>query len=393
MAKLLRVLVIFFLLLSIGALVLAVLLFNKREILTGRTRQLEDAILALGPTIEQEKAPEVENDFPARDVSKVEAQVLETPEVSEFWKKYQKNLEEQNQKTLDLKERRLDLQQYYKIDPGTLKPERDALTKIKKTTGQGTMHDVLQDLQNKATDQLGRLNATRQQLLVTRDELVSTIEELNKHKGDLRQKLVDINNLNEAIARLEQTVREKETQISELEDAKKRLEQQVTDLQNEIERQKEELAERDQYITTQRKRIAELTDLVEKYRAQLDRGTGTGTGSSDMNAVRVKLDPGRKGVVVEVNPEWRFVVVQLEQEFLNKVTEQLQRAKIHDPGDARTQVERLAPIELYLKRGPSGVFVAKIRLTQVKMSEKIGIADVLTDWEKLVPQKGDQVYY
>ena len=52
MAKLLKVLVIILLILSIVALSLGSMLFMKREILKGRTRKLENAVMALATTIE-----------------------------------------------------------------------------------------------------------------------------------------------------------------------------------------------------------------------------------------------------------------------------------------------------------------------------------------------------
>ena len=50
MGKLLRVLVVILLLLSIGALALGILLFNKRELLKARAQKLETAIIGLALT-------------------------------------------------------------------------------------------------------------------------------------------------------------------------------------------------------------------------------------------------------------------------------------------------------------------------------------------------------
>ena len=54
MGKLLRVLVFVFLIFSIGALVLGWMLFDKRELLKGRTQKLEAAFVELSATNEDE---------------------------------------------------------------------------------------------------------------------------------------------------------------------------------------------------------------------------------------------------------------------------------------------------------------------------------------------------
>jgi uncharacterized coiled-coil protein SlyX len=245
----------------------------------------------------------------------------------------------------------------------------------KATTGKGTMRAVLDDVLAKAEEQLGALNATRQQLTAVREELVKTIEDLNTRKAELRKRLVEIKDLNATVAKLEETVRQKDQQIGELEAAKKQLEQQVADQATEIQTLKDEVAERDAFIAKQRKEILVLKGIIE--------GMKPGPGPGPLDNTVMKVNPGRKGVVSEVNSQWRFVVVELAEDFITQI--QNERAK---SGGAP-----MAPVDLYVKRGDPGVFVAKIRLMQVKTEQKLGIADVEPDWEKLPLQKGDVVYY
>ena len=70
MGKLLRVLTVILFILTIGALTMGILLFNRREILKGRTQKLERTLIMLGPTIEAEGAAldETKPDYPARDI-------------------------------------------------------------------------------------------------------------------------------------------------------------------------------------------------------------------------------------------------------------------------------------------------------------------------------------
>jgi len=97
MATFLKVLTVFFLILAIGALVLGIHLFEKRELLKGRTQKLEKAIIALGTVTEdvdeQALVAEAKKDYPAKDVSECEAKIVETPELSKFWDTYQAHLE------------------------------------------------------------------------------------------------------------------------------------------------------------------------------------------------------------------------------------------------------------------------------------------------------------
>ncbi len=89
MGKFLRALVISFLVFSIAALVLGILLFNRRELLKRRTQVLENKLIELGTTIETAGAEALENDFESRDTSDCQAEIVDTPERSEFWKSYQ----------------------------------------------------------------------------------------------------------------------------------------------------------------------------------------------------------------------------------------------------------------------------------------------------------------
>jgi len=86
MGKFLRVLVILLLLLSIGALWVGCLLFQKRELLKGRTQKLENYIVYLGKTIEEKPAELKEKpEYPSRDVSPLNPEILENPDRSPFW--------------------------------------------------------------------------------------------------------------------------------------------------------------------------------------------------------------------------------------------------------------------------------------------------------------------
>jgi hypothetical protein len=51
-------------------------------------------------------------------------------------------------------------------------------------------------------------------------------------------------------------------------------------------------------------------------------------------------------------------------------------------------------VELLLKRpGKDGEFVTKIRLIQIQREQRLGIADILDDWQVLPIKKGDVVWF
>ena len=127
MGKMLRVFTIILLLLSIGALVLGVLLFNKRELLKGRTQMLEEYVIKIGSTLETEKAEALEDlpGDPERDIGRVTDQVMGDPETANFWDSYKYHLEETEQDLLDLNKKRREMMQFFQLDPITQKPKKD----------------------------------------------------------------------------------------------------------------------------------------------------------------------------------------------------------------------------------------------------------------------------
>ena len=115
MGKLVRVLVVVCLLLSIGALVLGIQLFGKRELLKGRTQKLETAIIQLGALIEDE-APRGDSgaQYPERDISPTTLDFLDNPEFSTFWSSYSNSYETADVPTMNIKRRENELATYYK---------------------------------------------------------------------------------------------------------------------------------------------------------------------------------------------------------------------------------------------------------------------------------------
>jgi cell division protein FtsB len=375
MGKLLKTMVVVLLIFSIGALALGILLFNKRELLKGRTQKLERTIIALGTTVETQAAEPRAAVYPAKDVSDCTAQQLDTPERSDFWDRYKSNLEVQDSPKLDLNPKKVQLMQYYQLDPVTLQPTRDPTTGLKMTSGPGTMQEILDDQLAKSAAQLARLNETRQQLTDLREELVRSITELNERKGTLRARLKDIVDLNGKIAGLEAKIRQLEGEIDGLKQEKRALETQVADLQGQVDKANQEKAD-----------LEELNNKLKKEIKDLREGKGVTPqptmASGEVIQRIVRMEPGDKGEVLAVNPTWNFVVVKLSDECLGEVFD---------------EQGILTPVELYVKRAPAkegkeDKFITKIRLIQASRSQKVGIADILSDWQQAPVQDGDVIF-
>ena len=370
MGKLLRVLAVFFLLLSVVALVFAIMLFNKRELLIGRTLKLEKALISLGPFIESQAAEPQQATYPAKDTSDCTSDLLDNPNKSEFWNTYQLQLEQQDRPTLDVGARKGELQSYYLMNPVEQRPMRDAQG-YKITTGKGTMQALLDDVLNKAEEQHKRLNQTRNQLRLLREELVTTIEELNRRKATLRQSLNEIVQLKNKITQLDENIRQLQENIKKLEDEKRALTEKVAEKDQEIAKRDEEIKELKEEIKRQRKKIADLLEVIRT----------SSTQDHEKEIISVKIDAGVKGTVASVNKKMNFIVVNLTDAFMKEIL-----------GPEMTGP--LPTVQLMVKRpDASGAFVTKIKLINIKRDQKLAIANVLLDWQQQEVREGDIVFF
>jgi predicted nucleic acid-binding Zn-ribbon protein len=375
-----RIMVVCLFIFTALSLTFGVMLFNKRELLKGRTQKLETKVIELATQIEETDAAIEEQNmpvYPGRDVSPCTATLIAEPETSTFWKeKYKPAMELQDQKTLDLRrqEKRLALMTYYKIDPLTLKVAVDPQG-FPVTDGDGTMQSVLTDLVQRATLQLGRLNETREMLKTTRTELVDTITDLNRVKQDLRKTLNTIVQKDGEIESLKGVIGQKDGEIAGLKQTIQQKDDQIADLNKQIGVFKQEIDVRDTKIKQQQRQII----LLEAERAVRVSAIGTADAEEDAEARRVP--PGDKGTVASVDKEWKFCVLSLSEQFLKEMLGeqyQLSVPKIH---------------LMIRKPGDKGPFATKIRLMQVDVNKRLGVANIMTDWQQLPVEPGDIVYY
>lgn len=369
MAKLLKGLIVVLLIVSVVALVLSFMLFQKREELKGRTQLLERVMAAIGATIEAEDSVvESPLTYPERDIDEVTDEANPRPERAGFWSDFHHELELAAERTVNLSEHSHQLMQYYRLDPVSLKPLRDPQTGRKLITGPGTMHALLGGVITKAEEQLARLNLTRLQLRTTRKELVGTIGELNGRKQELRGALATITdrdatvgNLKAEVSRRDDRIEEYAVQVSGLNDT---------------------LHQREYTIAGQKEEIVDLEDQVARLVHRIKVLVGGPTTDLSFR-VWDSLSRGLKGQVTAVNDEWNYVVLKLNGEFVTQYASALRK----DP--------TIPQPEFILSRGLDAreSFVTKVRLDHVDPVRRLGVASILTDWAQSPVQVGDVVVY
>lgn len=380
MGKVLRILVILILALGVVAAILAGINFTKRELLIGRTHALEEMVVKLARTLEASDAPEVpQAAYPQRDLSPVTSREVENPERSTFWDAYNHLLEPTAQPipTLDYSsnEKRRQLREFYRIDPATGKPEIDNLTGKPATKGPGTMDEILSEIFERAKRQYALLNETRAELPKLRDELVGTIEEVNRLKQEGRAD--------------KRIIEEKDVRIAALDREKRELEERIARLDEELRGIRAELQEAQDLALRQEEELKRLNDtiLVQADQIKILKGKGdiipTGTAAPADN-MEGAISPGVKGRIVSFNEDWKFAVVEFSDEFMNEFL-----------GEDRSRA--MQQIEVMVKRagfeGPAGEFVTRLRLRQALPRHNLVVADILVDWQQAPVAVGDEVYF
>ena len=373
MRKLLQILTVVLLVLSAAALVLGIMLFGKRQLLMGRTQSLEKGLMQVAALLETPADPATTPaNFTEKDIGEVAAQEVTEPERAAFWKDYPLHLEAADKPLVTV--RREELMNYYKVDPISGKPTKNPATGLFETEGDNTMAATIKRISDAATYELDQLNKTRHQLAAVREELVKTIEELNDGKQRQRRSLVQITDLNNQIATLEDEKRNLEGQVASLESEKLALEEDVAAKEQTIQTQADDIKLRDETITAQRLQIADLKKgAVNKDPNMIGSSEGL-----------VKMEAGPKGKVVSVNGDWSYVVLQLNDVALAEID--AMRAEL-----AAKNIAGFPTIDLFLKRGDS--YISKVRLVQLKRDEKLAIADVLVDWQQAAVETGDIAFF
>ena len=376
MGKVLRILVILLAILGIVATVFAYMNYNKREILIGRAHMLEDMFVKVAATFEAEDIPDTpQPSYPQRDISAITSREIENPERSAFWDSYNHKYEPTSTPppmfNIGDNAHRLQLRTYYhKGSDG--KYEIDSLTGKPSKKGSDTMAALLDQVYERANAQYKVLTATRAELPRLREELISTIEELNSLKQAARAD--------------KRALEERDNRVSALDREKRELDSKVGRLNDEIKEMQEKEAEFTQQVNEQTEEIQQLTDQVKQQQEQIKVLKGGGGVPLNQTAPALAegvLTPGEKGKVVAFNDEWKFAVIEFTPEFVSELI-----GPEHD--------RALPLIEVMVRRpgiaDPAASFVTRLKLRQIIRDKNLVIADILSDWQQKPVQKGDVVF-
>ncbi|MDD4870014.1 MAG: hypothetical protein PHR77_05590 [Kiritimatiellae bacterium] len=376
MGKALKILVICILVLSIVAVILAHMVYGKREQVIARNQILTSGYVKLAPTIEDKlaDAAEQKNPPPGKDISPATPEFIDkAPEVSDFWtKKYSASLELGAQSMLDMNKRKGELMTLYKMNAlGDI--EVDSTTGAKRTDGEGTMQGIIEEMVKKSGEQLGRLNETRQMLAIVRDELIDTINDLNKNKIELRKNIKD---MNAQKVKLDETTAELERQkplVQAAEAAKKVAEEKAADM----EKQKTDLETKYQELEIDfKKRDKELKELRKGL------SEASSTAAATIKDQVFNFTPGVKGKVVAVNDKWNYILVELDDTFLKEAM-----------GEDLAKPAPTGVIMSVKRTGTPEIFITKVRLTQIRAKNKHAIGDILADWKQQPVREGDVIFF
>ena len=378
MNKALHALVYVTLVVAAAALFFEIQLDGKRELLKDRNRQLEDYIVKISNTIEKSDAAKPASLPEARkDVSAVEAKLVDSPETENVLEDYPVQLEEANLDTLkwDDKER-IQLRQLYKLD-GEGNKIPDAANPgdfVKK--GAGTAQELLDQLFERAKAQQAKLNTTRAELANVRTKLEALVNDYNKLKPEGRQDKVSLE--------------EKKAQIEELEQAKAAVEEQLTktksqidDLNAEIKSLKDERDSAKDETEAVKEDLAKTQKLVDQLKKLLQNQPARQQTVASGAVNVAPLTVGNKGKIVEVNSKLMFAVVEFDEDAMKELL-----------GPERQN--ELPQLEMGIRRtgfqGPAGEYVGRLRLRQSVAGKNFVIADLLGDWLQTEVKKGDVIF-
>lgn len=229
-----RISIVLILALSVGALVMAVLLFQQRETLKGRAQKLEDTVHKIAATLEVEGADKTA--------------FLTIPD---------------------------DQLKTFKAKPG----------------GPATMDQPLNQMITAAQSQLVRLNNTRNELAETKTTLAKTQEDLKNTKTELASAQGKIKEQEGDIAAKEATISEKDTALRKLEVEKSEFAAKLDDLKARIEEMEAEagdLTEQNDLLEVQ---VADLESRV--FKKDIPRGQQGVVAyvNPDWNFLIVRLAP------------------------------------------------------------------------------------------------------
>jgi TolA-binding protein len=365
MNKALHVLVYLFLILSAAALWFEIELNKKRTLLTDRNRLQEEYVIKIASTVEKVEPNKDATTETKKDISPIEAKIVDIPETENVLEDYNFYLEQSNLETFswDNQETKKQLRNVYVLDfEGNIVMDGN----VPETKGPGTERELLELLLDGASKMQSKLNTTRAELVKLHKIIDEQVEELNKIKPLARQDKVTIVEKNEKIAKLEEIKADLENQIVKIKAQIDELNAEITSLKDEVVTAQDETAAAKEELEKSQKLVEQLKKLIQEMINERKRNNG------DPNNI-TSLPAGDKGKVIEADNENMFAVV----EFDAKTMKELKGDNLDHP---------IPNIELGVKRpgfhGEAGEFVGRLRLRQEVREKNYIICDILGPWKQ-----------
>ena len=374
MNKALHVLVYLFVILSAAALWFEIELNKKRSLLTDRNRLQEEYVIKIARTVEKVEPNKDATTETKKDVSPIEAKIVDIPETENVLEDYNFYLEQGNLETYswDNPETKKQLRNVYVLDfEGNIVMDGN----VPETKGPGTERELLEQLLDGSLKMRAKLDTTRAELVKLHKILDEQVEELNKIKPMARQDKVTIVEKNEKIAKLEETKADLENQIVKIKTQIDELNAEITSLKDEVVTAQDETAAAKEELQKSQKLVEQLKKLIQEILAKNTPGGG------DRNIT--SIPSGDKGNVVEADNENMFAIV----EFDPKTMKELKGDNLDHP---------IPNLELGVKRpgfhGEAGEFIGRIRLRQEVREKNYIICDILGAWKQGDIQPGDIIF-
>ena len=374
MNKALHVLVYLFVILSAAALWFEIELNKKRSLLTDRNRLQEEYVIKIASTVEKVEPNKDATTETKKDVSPIEAKIVDIPETENVLEDYNFYLEQSNLETYswDNPETKKQLRNVYVLDfEGNIVMDGN----VPETKGPGTERELLEQLLDGSSKMRAKLDTTRAELVKLHKILDEQVEELNKIKPMARQDKVTIVEKSEKIAKLEETKADLENQIVKIKTQIDELNAEITSLKDEVVTAQDETAAAKEELQKSQKLVEQLKKLIQEILAKNTPGGG------DRNIT--SIPSGDKGNVVEADNENMFAIV----EFDPKTMKELKGDNLDHP---------IPNLELGVKRpgfhGEAGEFIGRIRLRQEVREKNYIICDILGAWKQGDIQPGDIIF-
>ena len=375
MNKALHVLVYLFLILSAAALWFEIELNKKRTLLTDRNRLQEEYVIKIASTVEKVEPNKDATTETKKDISPIEAKIVDIPETENVLEDYNFYLEQSNLETFswDNQETKKQLRNVYVLDfEGNIVMDGN----VPETKGPGTERELLELLLDGASKMQSKLNTTRAELVKLHKIIDEQVEELNKIKPLARADKVTIVEKNEKIAKLEEIKADLENQIVKIKAQIDELNAEITSLKDEVVTAQDETAAAKEELDKSQKLVEQLKKLIQEMIQERQRTNG------DPNNIN-SIPTGDKGTIVEADNENMFVIV----EFDAKTMKELKGDNLDHP---------IPNLELGVKRpgfhGEAGEFIGRIRLRQEVREKNYVICDILGAWKQGDIQPGDIIF-